>query len=336
LLLADEQPDYAHLLRGEALFRQQQYGQAVAELNRLTRPDEDVRLDAALIMGQCLLLENQPGQAERLFKFVLDHRPDSADAHRCLAWIYHDQGAAMRAVEHARQWGRLESHNGRPYWMMGEIHQDLEHWPEAVECYQEALRRELPPDVPDKVRQQLAECLAKQLNWGPALEALDGEPPLAETAERQALRVECLWGLGRADEARLVLERSLAAFPRGAELLRIGAEIRRADDRLSEAAALLVRALDEDRHDPVSRHKLALVYEAMGRGAEAAEQRRLEAKTKRLFEEIDQLRTEAANDLWNPKPRLRLARIFEEMGQDKLAKMWREAANACGPAKAEP
>ncbi|HMF12680.1 MAG TPA: tetratricopeptide repeat protein, partial [Gemmataceae bacterium] len=107
LLLADGQADRAHLLRGEALFRQKQYDRAIAELNRI-RSEGELRVDAALLLGQCLLLQNRYEEAERALQFVVRSRADSADAHRCLAWIYHDQGAEMRAVEHAEQWGRLE------------------------------------------------------------------------------------------------------------------------------------------------------------------------------------------------------------------------------------
>jgi tetratricopeptide (TPR) repeat protein len=330
LLTADGQADYAHLLRGEAWFHQKQYDKAIAELARL-RGEGELRVEAAATLGQCLLYQNQNGQAERVFVYLVQHRPDDADAHRFLAWIYHDQGAEMRAVEHAQEWSRLDSRNGRPYWMMGEIHQNLEHFSDAIDCYQEALQRELAPEIAEKVREQLAECLVKQLQWADALAALDGDRPLPETADRQALRVECLWGLGRADEARALLDRGLALFPRGLDLLHIGAEIRQADKRPAEAATFLTQALDINRHDHVSRHKLAQVYEALGRPADAAEQRRLEEQTKALIAEMNRLRDEAAGNPWNAAPRRRLAEICAELGQDKQAQWWREAAKACGP-----
>jgi tetratricopeptide (TPR) repeat protein len=330
LLIADGQANCAYLLRGEAFFQQKQYDKAIAELSRL-RGEGELRVDAAATLGQCLLYQNQPEQAEHVFVYLVHRRPDDADAHRFLAMIYYDQGAEMRAVEHAQEWGRLEGRNGRPYWMMGEIHQDLEHLSEAIDCYQEALRRELAAEIIEKVREQLAECLAKQLQWGEALAALDGERPLPETAERQARRVECLWGLGRADEARALLERGLAMFPRGLDLLRIGAEIRQADKQPAEAVALLTQALEINPHDHVSRHKLALVYEGLGRPIDAAEQRRLEERTKGLVAEMNRLRDEAAGNPWDATPRRRLAEICAELGQDTLAKWWRDAAKACGP-----
>jgi tetratricopeptide (TPR) repeat protein len=335
MLIADGQADWAHVLRGDALFRQKQYDRAVAELTRI-HGEGEVRLEAALILGQCLVLQDNYEQAERVLQFIVHSRPDNAIAHRCLAGIYYKQGAEMRAVEHAQEWGRLEAHNGEPYWMMGEIHQDLEHLPDAIESYQEALRRELSGVLNEKVREQLAECLNRQLRWHEALEVLDGERPLPQTAERQALRVECAWNLGQADKARALLDAALASYPRGIELLRIGAEIRQADKQPQQAAALLIWALEVDRHDHASRHKLAQVYEGLGRRAEAEEQRRLAEQTKSLFEEMTRLRDEAAKNLWDATPRLQLAKICDELGQKKEARMWREAAKACGPSAPRP
>jgi tetratricopeptide (TPR) repeat protein len=331
LLMADGLPDQAHLLRGDALFHQGQYGRAIDELNRI-RDRGDLRLEAALLTGQCLLLEHQPGQAERAFQFVLAHRPDSADAHRCLAWIYYDQGAVPRALQEAEEWGNLEPQNGRPWWMRGRIHQDHEDLDDAVTCYQDALRRELPSGVANEVRQRLAECLVKQLQWSEALEALDGrDRPLSESAEVQALRVECLWGLGRTEESRAVLGRSLAAFPDGVDLLRVGAHIRQDDGQPEAAAALLERAVAHDPHDLASRHQLALVCAGLGRQAEAERHRQAEEHSRALFAEVQRLRDEAAANPWSAPPRLRLAVVCEELGRHEWAKAWRDAAGACTP-----
>jgi tetratricopeptide (TPR) repeat protein len=333
LLLADGHADAAHLLRGEALFRQQQYDRAITELNRI-HSKEELRVDAALILAQCLLLENQREQAERAFQFVLYHRPDNVIVRRCLTGIYYMQGAPMRAVEQATEWGKLEERNGQPYQMMGHIYRDLgeAYLPEAIDSYREALRRDLRTEGVEEVRHELAECLVRSFQWSEALAALDGpDQPLPATAERQALRVRCLWGLGRGDDARALLDQGLAEHPRSLELLQVGAEIRQADKRFSEAATLLEQALDIDNHDHESRHKLALVYEALGRRADAAEQRRLEEKTKALLKEMETLREQAANDPWNAAPHLRLAQLCTELGRDDWAKMARDAAKACGP-----
>jgi tetratricopeptide (TPR) repeat protein len=182
----------------------------------------------------------------------------------------------------------------------------------------------------------LAACQVRSFRWSDALAVLDGDdPPSPESAERRALRVRCLWGLGRADEARALLDRSLQDYPRCLDLLSIGADVRQADKRFEDAAALLKRGLEVNPHDPESLHKLALVYESLGRPADAAEQRRREEQTKALFVEMEKLRDEAANNPWDAALRLRLAKLCSELGRDDWAKIWRDAAKACGPGVAQ-
>jgi tetratricopeptide (TPR) repeat protein len=333
LLIADGQTDHACVLRGTALFQQEQYDRAVLELSRVKGYGE-VRVEAAIVLGQCLLMQHEYEQAERALQFVARSRPDNVIARRCLTGVYFHQGAAMRAIEQATEWGNLEERNGQPHLVMGHVHRDLgdAHLAEAIDSYQEALRRELPPQAVEEVRHELAACLVRSFRWAEALAVLDGrDPPLSESAERQALRVRCLWGLGRADEARALLDRSLQDYSRCLDLLLIGADVRQADKRFEDAAALLKLALVVNPHDPESLHKLALVYEALGRTADAAEQRRLEAETKALFAEMEKVRDEAANNPWDAAPRLRLAKLCSDLGRSDWAKLWAEAAKACGP-----
>ncbi|HMF15499.1 MAG TPA: tetratricopeptide repeat protein, partial [Gemmataceae bacterium] len=311
LLIADGQADHAYVLRGAALFQQQQYDRAVLELARVKGRGE-VGVEAALVRGQCLLMLEDYGQAERALLFVAEKRPDDVTARRCLTGIYFRQGVPMRALEQATEWGKIEPRNGQPYQVMGHVHRDLgeAHFPDAIDCYQEALRRELPAKAVEEVRHELAACQVRSFRWSDALAVLDGsDPPLPESAERQALRVRCLWGLGRADEARALLDRSLQDYARCLDLLSIGADVRHADKRFEDAAALLKRALDLNPHDPESLHKLALVYEALGRPADAEEQRRREEQTKAMLAEMEKLRDEAASNPWNAALRLRLAKL---------------------------
>jgi tetratricopeptide (TPR) repeat protein len=337
LLVADGHANHAYLLRGESFFLHQQYARAIEELGRMREPATPLRIEAALILGQCQVLQNQPEQAERAFRFVLSHRPDCLIARRCLTGIYYLQGASMRAVEQALEWAKLDEGDGQPYVTMGHIHHDLgdAYLPDAIEDYTAALRRNLAPATVEGVREDLAACQARRLQWSEALGTLDGDSPLSATPERQALRIRCLWGLGRGDEARWMLDLGLANASRSLDLLLVGADIRQADKRYADAVLLLEAAIELDRHDPETRHKLALAYEAVGRRRDAAEQRRLEDKTKTMLAEMEKLRDDAAADLWNPAPRLKLAALSTELGREDWAKMWRDAAKACGPGLAK-
>ncbi|HMC89351.1 MAG TPA: tetratricopeptide repeat protein, partial [Gemmataceae bacterium] len=174
LLATSGYADQAALLRGEILLRQGkalvESGQAQAAAGRLVRAIEEfnkirdqgqIRLQAATLSGQCLLYLKQPREAERALRFVLDSEPNDIEAHRGLAAIYFDQGASLRALEHLQSVADLDEADGRPYRLMGLILKDRDNYPAAIDCYRAALGRQLGGQSADKVRFELAECLAK-------------------------------------------------------------------------------------------------------------------------------------------------------------------------------
>src|SRR5262249_52757864 len=109
-------------------------------------------------------------------------------------------------------------------------------------------------------------------------------------------------------------------------------KIHLAADEYPAAAGLLERAVALDKHDLVSRHQLAQAYEALGRRADAAEQRRLHEQTQRFLDELTRLNREATARPWDAAVRGCLAEVCQELGKADLAAMWRAAAGACPPA----
>src|SRR5262249_3425654 len=162
-------------------------------------------------------------------------------------------------------------------------------------AYQEALRRGLKAQAAAGVRQELAELLVSQGKYADAEQVLAECDPAAAKAEPVllALRAECLWGQGRWEEAQPLLDQALPAHPRSVEVPRARAKIHLAADEYPAAAGLLERAVALDKHDLVSRHQLAQAYEALGRRADAAEQRRLHEQTQRFLDELTRLNREA-------------------------------------------
>jgi tetratricopeptide (TPR) repeat protein len=256
--------DQAHLLRGKTIFWQAKpyleagqsehvlglLEQALDEFNHIRGPE--VRLEAAALSGQCLLFLEEPAEAERVLRFVVNRNPDHMDSHRALAAIYYDQGALTRAIMHCEEWARLDRRDGRPHRWMGHIYADLDQRPDAVKCFREALRRELGEQFAEDVRENLAAVQIRQTDFAGALETLDScSPVVGDQAKLAALRGEALWGLGRAGEARSVLEKALAAHLESVELLRLRARLCLQDNEPQVAATLLERALGIKRHDEV-------------------------------------------------------------------------------------
>jgi tetratricopeptide (TPR) repeat protein len=336
--------DHAHLLRGAAFFREagpylgtpEEHAvlpllkRAVNEFNQI-RDQGAIRLEAAALSGQCILYAKNPAEAARVFRFVLEQKPDHVDAHRSLAAVYFDQGADLLAVRHLEEVARLDPHDGRAHRLMGRIYKErASQHDKAIPCYREALRRHLSPSVAEEVRQELAECLVREGAFAEGLEVLDGSnPPPARQAQALALRGECLYGLGRAERARSVVEQALTTHPDSPDLLRLRARLHLDADEARAAADLLARAVALDRSDYRGRHLLALAYARLGRRDEAAEQHRLVEETRDRLKKVTELSGEVASNPWDASLHLRLAELCDQLGKPDEAGMWRRSAAAC-------
>lgn len=323
--------EHACLLSADLLARTRQYDRALRELAQMGDGTEiGLRVQAADLAGWCLLHLGNMGDAARHLSFVLEHQPNHLRAHQGLADIFYHLGALGQAATHFEAAARLDPNDGRPCQFLGYIHKDLDQKDEAIQAYQEALRRDLAPKAAAGVRQELAELLVSRGGYAEAEQVLDAcDPRAAEEPVLLALRAECLWGLGRREEARALLDRVLPSHPQSGELLRGRAKMHLAADEFAAAAALLERAVALDRHDLVGRHHLAQAYEALGRRADAAEQRRLHEQTTNHLDELTRLNREATQNPWDAAVRRRLAELCQQLGKTDLAAMWLEAAGAC-------
>jgi tetratricopeptide (TPR) repeat protein len=335
-LEASGYPAHAHLLRGEAYCRRQQWSQALAEFNQIDDQGE-IRLAAAALWGRCLLRLGNLREAEAHFRFVIDQQPDHLEAHRGLADIYYFQGALPQAIDHLRAAARLDARDGRPERFLGLIYKDLGQHAEAVASYQEALHRDLTAKETEQVREQLAECLVKRHEYAEALEVLAAcSPEAADKPGVLALRAECLFEQSQVSAARDLLDRALEMHPRAAALLSLRARIYLVSGDAGKAASLLEQAVEADRHDSASRQQLAQAYRRLGRAGDADEQLALAKQSDAYRAQRAELTQQAMNRPWDAKVRRRLAEVCRQLERPEEVTMWLGAAAACPPApKAE-
>jgi predicted Zn-dependent protease len=341
-LMADGYADHAHLLRGEDFLRQaaatrdaherhRRVAAAVNELNQIRIEQEDIRLEAAVVFGLGFVDLKMPLQAEQLLRYVISKQPDHLDAHRGLAALYFDQGALALALRHAQEWSRLAPQDGHALRFMGVLYADLgDSNAFAIAAFREALQRELKPSLVASVKEELAEVLVRQTDYAQALEILDSlDPDQADREKVVDLRVQCLWGLGRAAELGPLLEGALKEYPQCPGLLRMAGQIRLAEDNPQGAVGPLEQAVQLDRHDSASRYLLAQAYETLGKRVEATEQRRLMQQTQDYLAEMSTLSKEAIRAPWDASLRRRLAVVCDKLDKHKEAAMWQKAAAAC-------
>jgi tetratricopeptide (TPR) repeat protein len=320
----------AHLLRGEALLTQEEPAAALRELNKV-RDEGDLRRKAACLSGRCLLALGLRREAHRAFSFVLEQDNDDVDAHRGMAAVAYDLGNLGPALDHLAQVTRLAPRDGRPHRLMGLINTYLGQDPTAEEEYGKALECNLSDDHRSQVCLELAECRMRQTRYEEALAALDHRGAIEgrEDLASLSVRAECLYNLNRRQEVEALLEGALAEHSDAWQLLLVSGQMDLDSQRISRAVERLERAVARASGEYRCHFQLAKAYTAAGRTAAAAEQNRLADKAQDDLKRMHDLSHEAMKNPWDPKVRLKLAELSEEVGNDKLAAMWRQAAQAC-------
>jgi predicted Zn-dependent protease len=323
--------DHSRLLAAE-IELQKVHPQLALDQVSFLKEQSPLRTEGLVIAARSYLMLGRRRIALELLQTVLDRQPDHIDAHRWLATIFYDQGDYSRTVPHLQEVARLDSRDAAPHRLIGQIYRDLEEPDEAVAAYQESLRRlrayrqhHPHPIDEDEVRAELASCLLKQFRDADVIAVLKG----VDTPEAIVYRAEAMIALAQESEADSMLDDALARFPGDGGLMRLRGERYRMVGQPAKAADLLEQVIAKDPRDFRSRSQLAQAYEELGRSADAVEQRSKALEAQKLVAEIHDRNKEAMNNPWDPIPRYRLAELSEQMGRKELAKMWREAAEAC-------
>lgn len=340
ILDASGHPFHAHLLQGQILCKQGQYLQAMRELNSMSKFQDlmeeraDLRLEAAAVLGKCLVFRKEYREAENTFGYVLkfwhedmDPQRGKIDAHRGLFTIYFEQGALLPAMDHLLEVSKLDPRDGRAPRTMGFIYntilRDDEH---GIEYLNQALERDLSSAVKDEVRVELAEIYARRGKVDQALEVLEN---VGDYPKVLAIRAECLRIQDNTAEAKTLLKRALQADPRNIDSLRLMGDLHLQNREPLEAIQLLKRALEVDSHDTMSLSLLVRAYEMMSEHPEAQKWRTRHLETMRLFDEMTKLTQEAMSNPWDPAVRQRLADTCQKLEKPELAAMWTRAVKAC-------
>jgi tetratricopeptide (TPR) repeat protein len=201
-------------------------------------------VDLRAICGKAIEFHQrgQLGEAERIYRQVLDLDPHHADSLHLLGVMAHQVGRDEIAVELIRKAIAVDKRPASYHSNLGTAFQALGRFGEAAACYEQAVA----------INPELAEA---QMNLGAVLEA-QGKHELAEARLRRALELRpdlaevhvnlgnLLQAEGRLGEAVASYERAMALKPQLTEAFFNHANALQALGKLGEAVAGYKRALE--------------------------------------------------------------------------------------------
>jgi tetratricopeptide (TPR) repeat protein len=292
---------------------------ALAELAKI-RDDGPIGEEGSVLAAECLMRLEQKRLAEKGLKAFVKRHPDNLQAHRLLSVIYIDLNSPGAAIKHLQEWARLEPGAGLPYRWIGFFEKDNNQVGEAIAAYEEALKRNLPPDIrPEAIKELALDTLAK------SSEAFQRDPDIL------LLRVECLRGAGRAAEALELVEKALRENPKNLKILVLRAQMYSSEDKPQQALPLVLEAVRIDPYDLTAQTLLMKTYRELKKVDEAEKQKKVVEEVTQIHKRLADLQQQANQRLWDDQVRVDTAAICIQIGQIDRARTWLQAALTCNP-----
>jgi tetratricopeptide (TPR) repeat protein len=331
ILILRRFPLYIHqmeLLRGAVLLSGGDYAAALKEFSACQR-EPQTQLLALTLAGETLCRLDRQEEAIKVLERAASLDSPSIETYRWLAIAYYDVGNSSRAAKTLRQVIKQDPKDYRPYRLLGMIQRERGRYEEAADEYRACLR--LKPQIEtlrNQVRFELSDCLTHLSQFQKALDLLDEIP---ESADTQALRAHCYFGLGNSTKARDAAERAIELDPNHIEGRGWLANLDLEAGNFKAAARNLelIVAIYPTEYAP--RKKLSEAYLRLDRKADAeaqlAKSDELEALSLKYSRLLDQV---------NEKPKdaalcFELAETARQLDRTKLARLWYRATLSLDP-----
>ncbi len=319
--------DHARMILGTFFLETREYPAAAAEF-QLVKDNPNLRIEALIRSGEACYRMQRFVDAEQLFLVALEQDESNSDARRWLASTYYDLGAMELALKHLKIVGETNPEDGRPFRLRGRIGKDFQHYGEAINDYREALNRNLPQTERDAVKEELAECLVKHLQFTEALDELENAKPSAHV---YSLQSACYAALGDSPQAIRKADEALHLNPTLVSAIVTKASIELEAGNPENVIGMLEDAATAQPGDFEILFLLTKALRQAGRISEADEKSIRLGELERLVDEFARLNAIAFRDLENAPLRLQLGKLANQMSRPDLARIWLEAALAIDP-----
>ncbi|MBX3443796.1 MAG: tetratricopeptide repeat protein [Planctomyces sp.] len=317
--------DHARLLDAVLFLRGGRPDAALRSLSQIPT-DGPLRRDVMLYTAQALHAQQRVMEAWSILQDLVAEHPDDVDGHRWLGAIYYDLGANDAAVYYLKRVSELAPDDYRPHHLLGLIASDFEDFPTAAAHFRKLLELDPPDELRRTIPLKLARALFAMREYDQIQTLLRDAP---ESAESLALLAWCSQNEGDLDTARSLMDAALALDPQQRDALLVKVDLISLDGDPEDVLQLLQEAVAAHPYDQELRYRLALQYRRLGREEEhEAELAAWNSVTERIMK-LSNLNREAIARPTDPDVRDQLADVCESLGKADLAKMWREAADAC-------
>ncbi|HVV99053.1 MAG TPA: tetratricopeptide repeat protein [Planctomycetaceae bacterium] len=284
--------------------------------------------DAQLLVGEAHCRLHQYHAALPWLNACIHHDAANVEAYRWLGIAYYDLGAMGYALGALEKYAELAPDDYRPHRLMGVIHQDEEHYQEALADYESALRLNPgPPDLPE-IQLETARLQVKLHRYAAARETLSAPD---NNPEALVLRAECDAADGQVEAARRSVQEALRLAPQHAEALALKGTLELEQGSPEAALGPLQRASQLVPDDLSLHFKLAQAYAQLGKTAEAEFHQGRRTEIKQLREEFSSVFQQVTQDADDVESRFRLGVLARRLQRTELARMWFEAALAINP-----
>jgi tetratricopeptide (TPR) repeat protein len=324
-----EDPDFL-LAAARSARRALSYSEAEALLEKYRQKrglDEAVTLEELLLSAECRVDQ----VAGPCWRRIEQNQPETPLILEALTRGYLRQYRLVEARQCLERWLQLQPNNAQPLCFEGLFHLDYEYAGSAAETsYRRAV--ELDPEH-EEARLGLSVALLDRRKYAEAAENLK----LLQRCQPDNLKIaiglaECYDGMGKGDEALLVVEGVLAKEPQSAPALALRGRLALENGQPADAERFLRQAIALNPIDYRCRHNLFLALQANGKEEEAQKvQKQLEEADEDLTR-YNQLVTkqivERPND---PALHCALGQLFLRRGQRAEGIRWLQSALRLDP-----
>ena len=285
------------------------------------RPQRSQTTADLLLAAEILFHANSWKEADLLLDEAL-LRPDlRAETLRVAATGRYDLGREDDVLAYCEELKRLEPEDARPWIVEARIHEDRSHWPQALEAYQEAVRRE--PGLLS-IRWKLVEAQVRVGQAREAREALEAIPASDGSEDtRKLLEARILELEGRSKESLKFVDELLAKYPEHIDSLLLRGKLLLGLGRLQDSQQVFESLVRLDPTMQEAYYNLGQIYARGGDRAKGAEQLRIHRQLADKKLELYKLERQAGREPGNTAVRSQIADLYEQIGLKDLAEFWR-------------